>query len=152
MQNAGHAGQDIGLKDAKVRELSQADVVMPLAVSGMSHSSTSWRLVLTSARSFCVGHFMIVVVIVSSTPFWYCYSRVVSFFRHGVNVYILKPPVDDRFQFDFCVDALSSRLTILANLWVVTASRGLACMFTSQRRVLLFDLEEDEEVRGEDLD
>lgn len=34
----------------------------------------------------------------------------------------------------------------------VSASRGLACVFTSQRRMLLFDLEEDEEGKGEDLD
>ncbi|CAM6129711.1 unnamed protein product [Calypogeia fissa] len=65
LRSSSEAGADIGLTDGKVRELPQADVVIPLAVS---------------------------------------------------------------------------------------ASRGLACVFTSQRRMLLFDLEEDEEGKGEDVE
>ncbi|BBN15342.1 anaphase-promoting complex subunit 4 [Marchantia polymorpha subsp. ruderalis] len=34
----------------------------------------------------------------------------------------------------------------------VSASRGLACVFTSQRRVFLYDLEEDEEAKDEDME
>ncbi|KAL3681938.1 hypothetical protein R1sor_024894 [Riccia sorocarpa] len=33
----------------------------------------------------------------------------------------------------------------------VSASRGLACVFTSQRRIFLYDLEEDEEAKDEEM-